>query len=57
MRLITDAYDGDANAIYLFKDKKFDDQVDLEKGSCCLFNGLRSRYGTPRGTRRTKLLG
>ena len=26
------AYDGDANAVYLFKDKQFDDQVDLEKG-------------------------
>ncbi len=27
------AYDGDANAIYLFKDKGFDQQVDLEQGS------------------------
>lgn len=27
------AYDGDSNYIYLFKDKFFDDQVDLEKGS------------------------
>ena len=27
------AYDDDANVIYLFKDKQFDEQVDLEQGS------------------------
>jgi len=33
------AYDGEANAIYLFKDKKFDEQVDLEKGTFAYLMG------------------
>ena len=32
-------YDPDSDAIYLFKDKQFDDQVDLEKGSFAYLMG------------------
>ena len=33
------AYDDDSDAIYLFKDKQFDDEVDLEKGSFAYLMG------------------
>jgi alpha-amylase len=33
------AYNGEANAVYLFKDKGFDDQVDGEKGSFAYLMG------------------
>lgn len=33
------AYNGDSDAIYLFKDKQFDNEVDLEKGSFAYLMG------------------